>query len=333
VPVWETSPLGPFDAWPSGGMATPVRVHDRPRPPLTANASDGNIYSFDLSGNPINPQKIVDNKENKRHFLLGGIGITFNISPPIQLYGNFSQNYKAINFNDLRTLNPNLRVDSSLQDEKGYSADIGIRKSTGIFNFDLSLFMINYDNKIGSILSYDTTSFIIYNLRTNVARSQHVGLESYMEVDIWKWLKGPRSKTSLSLFSNFSLISAKYVDSKESSIEGNKVEFVPDIVFKTGVAFRKKKWSVSYQFSYTGKQFSDATNATYTDNAIDGVVPAYCVMDLYGEYRFNRHFSVFGSINNLANAKYFTRRADSYPGPGIVPSDARGFYVTLQARF
>jgi len=288
---------------------------------------------FDLAGNPINPQKITDNKINKRQFLLGGIGLTYNVREPIQLYANFSQNYKAINFNDLRTQNPNLRVDSNLRDEKGYSADIGIRKSTGIFNFDISLFMINYDNKIGSILSSDPVNFIIYNLRTNVAHSRHTGLESYVEADIWKWLKGAGAKTSVSLFSNFSVISAKYVQSKDASIEGKRVEFVPDVVFKTGIAVRRNRWVASYQFSYTGKQYTDATNATFTDNAIDGLVPAYSVMDFSAEYRFNEHFSLSGSINNLADTRYFTRRADSYPGPGIVPADARSFFLTVQAKF
>ncbi|RFM25872.1 TonB-dependent receptor [Deminuibacter soli] len=287
---------------------------------------------FDLAGNPINPQQITDNKQNKRQFLLGGIGFTYNLTQPIQLYANISQNYKALNFNDLRTLNPNLRVDSSLQDEKGYSADLGIRKSTGIFNFDASLFMIHYNNKIGSILSTDATNFLIYNLRTNVAESRHYGLETYAEADIWKWIKGPAATTAVSLFSNFSLISAKYIHSKESAIEGRRVEFVPDVVFKTGVAVRHNRWAVSYQFSYTGKQFTDATNATYTDNAIDGLVPAYNIMDLSADYRISKHFSLSGSLNNLANAKYFTRRADSYPGPGIVPADGRSFFLTLQAR-
>jgi len=297
--------------------------------------AEGNYTNvvFDLAGNPINPQKITDNKINTRQFLLGGIGLTYDLEQPIQLYANFSQNYKAINFNDLRTLNPNLRVDSNLRDEKGYSADIGIRKSTGILNFDLSLFLINYDNKIGSILSADPVNFIIYNLRTNVSQSRHTGLESYVEAGIWKWLYGEKARTSVSLFSNFSLISAKYVHSKESSIEGKRVEFVPDVVFKTGVTVRRNKWVASYQFSYTGKQYTDATNATFTDNAIDGLVPAYSVMDFTAEYLLNEHFSLSGSINNLADARYFTRRADSYPGPGIVPADARSFFLTFQAKF
>ena len=36
------------DAWSSGGMATPVRVHDRLRPPLTASVSDGNRVSVPM---------------------------------------------------------------------------------------------------------------------------------------------------------------------------------------------------------------------------------------------------------------------------------------------
>lgn len=288
---------------------------------------------FDLSGNPINPQRITDNKMNKRHFLLGGIGAAYNLPGEMQVYANVSQNYKAINFNDLRTLNPNLRVDSNLQDEKGYSADLGIRKNAGILNFDVSVFMIKYDNKIGSILSVDNSNFIIYNLRTNVAQSRHYGVETYAEADIWQWLKGAQTRTSVLLFSNFSLISAKYRNSKDPSIEGRRVEFVPNVVFKTGLTVRRRTWTAAYQFSYTGKQYTDATNAKFTDNAIDGIVPAYSIMDLSGEYYFNKHFTLSASINNLANQHYFTRRADSYPGPGIVPADARSFYATLQYKF
>lgn len=287
---------------------------------------------FDLSGNPINPQPVVDNKYNARQFLLGGIGFTYNFTTPVQVYANVSQNYKALNFNDLRTLNPNLRVDSALQDEKGYSADIGIRKSTGIFAFDASLFLIHYNNKIGSILSADPVNFIIYNLRTNVSQSRHYGLETYAEADVWKWLHGMPSPTSVILFSNFSLISAKYVNSKDASIKGRRVEFVPGTVFKTGITVKRKRWAAGYQFSYTGKQFTDATNASYTDNAIDGLVPGYSIMDLSAEYQLNTHISLSGSVNNVADKHYFTRRADSYPGPGIVPADGRSFFVTLQAR-
>jgi Fe(3+) dicitrate transport protein len=294
----------------------------------TAKGSYTNAL-FDGAGNIILQDKKTDNKENKRSFLLAGIGATYNVRPNIQLYANFSQNYKAINFNDLRTLNLNLQVDSALKDEKGYSADLGIRKSRGIFNYDINVFLINYDNKIGTRLSSDSTGTYTYNLRTNVARSVHLGLESYAEMDLWKLWRGAESKTSLAIFSNCSLISAKYISS-DRSIDGRQVEFVPGLMAKAGLSFRRKKLAASYQFSYTASQFTDATNASFTANAIDGGIPSYIIMDLSADYQLSKKWSFSASINNLANAVYFTRRADSYPGPGIVPADARCFYATLQ---
>ena len=37
-------------------------------------------------------------------------------------------------------------------------------------------------------------------------------------------------------------------------------------------------------------------------------------------------------INNLLNELYFTRRATGYPGPGIIPSDKRNCYLSLQVK-
>jgi len=38
-------------------------------------------------------------------------------------------------------------------------------------------------------------------------------------------------------------------------------------------------------------------------------------------------------INNFTDNKYFTRRASGYPGPGIIPSDFRSYYTTLEIAF
>jgi Fe(3+) dicitrate transport protein len=54
-------------------------------------------------------------------------------------------------------------------------------------------------------------------------------------------------------------------------------------------------------------------------------------MDLSLSYQW-KWLGIFGSVNNLANTRYFTRRADGYPGPGILPSDPRGYYLTLQVK-
>ena len=158
-------------------------------------------------------------------------------------------------------------------------------------------------------------------------------MESFAELDVWKLIKGQNAKMKLSVFSNLSFIDARYVDSKVSAYENKKVEFVPPVIFKTGISFQKGKLSATYQYSYTGQQFGDATNATTpSNNGINGLIYAYNVMDLSADYKLSRLFLLSATVNNLTNNSYFTRRAESYPGPGIIPADARSFYVTLQVK-
>ncbi len=137
----------------------------------------------------------------------------------------------------------------------------------------------------------------------------------------------------LSIFTNLSLIDARYVNSKESAYENKKVEFVPPVIFRTGITLQKNRFTATYQYAFTAMQYGDATNATTpSNNGINGLVPAYYVMDLTAYYKLSRLFLLSGSVNNISNNSYFTRRADSYPGPGIIPADARGFYLTLQVK-
>jgi len=53
-------------------------------------------------------------------------------------------------------------------------------------------------------------------------------------------------------------------------------------------------------------------------------------MDLSADYKCSRIFLLSASVNNIANHMYYTHRADSYPGPGIIPADGRSFYLTMQ---
>jgi Fe(3+) dicitrate transport protein len=275
-------------------------------------------------------QLIAEDRVSKRSFLIGGLGFSYDQSKSMQLYANVSQNYRSINFNNMSIINPNAGVDPNLKDEKGYSADIGTRGHIkNIFTYDLSVFYINYNNRIGVVQIPDSN----FTYTTNIAQSRNIGLESFAELDVWKLIKGADAKTKLSVFSNLSLIDARYINSKEPAYEHKKVEFVPPVIFKTGLAFRSGKLSAAYQFSYTAKQYGDATNAeTPSKFGISGPIPSYFVMDLSADYNISKMFLISATLNNLSNHMYYTRRADSYPGPGIIPADGRSFYCTLQVK-
>lgn len=287
----------------------------------------------DGAGNIIFSQQTNESLNNSRHFLIGGIGLSYIQNPAIQLYGNISQNYRAINFNDIHTANPNIRVDPNLKDEKGYSADLGMRGNiSSIFNYDVSLFAINYDNRIGTVQKEDPATFNLYRLRTNISQSRNIGFESFAELELLHFINQTSSATKVSLFTNLALINARYINSKEPAYRNKKVELAPDVIFKTGLSYVYNKLSINYQIAYTSSQFTDATNAPFTLTATDGLIPAYTVMDLSASYKLSKVFTLESSINNLADKKYFTRRAESYPGPGIIPSDARSVFLTLQVK-
>jgi len=285
------------------------------------------------TGTVLSNQLITENRVSKRSFLIGGIGLSYEENSSLQFYANISQNYRAINFNNMSIVNPNFRVDPNLKDEKGFSADMGVRGHiNGVFNYDISLFLINYADRIGTVWLTDTSS-ITYQYTTNISRSRNLGLESFAEIDLMRLIRGNEAKMKISVFTNLSLIDARYVDSKEPAYENKKVEFVPPVIFRTGITFQKNRFTATYQYAFTAMQFGDATNATKpSNNGINGLVPAYYVMDLTAYYKLSRLFLLSGSINNISNNSYYTRRADSYPGPGIIPADARGFYLTLQVK-
>src|SRR6202012_5716477 len=193
------------------------------------------------------------------------IGASYTQSSSLQLYANISQNYRAINFSDIYSVNPNLRTDPNLKDETGYSADIGARgRFKELVNYDVSLFMIHYNDRIGN--EPDTFNFNVYKYRTNISQSRNLGIESFIEADIWKLIKGNQAKMKLSVFSNLSLIDARYIHSNEPAFENKRVELAPGVIFRSGITFQKNRLNATLQYSYTGKQFTEATNAISTPN-------------------------------------------------------------------
>ena len=179
----------------------------------------------------------------------------------------------------------------------------------------------------------DSTSFTIYRYRTNIANAQTFGVESFAEIDLYQLLnKKDSSDFSLNIYTNVALIYARYINSQEAAFQNKQVEFVPPFTLRTGVQLAYKDFSSSLQYNYTHQHFTDATNADFVSSAIIGLVPSYAVMDFSMQYSY-RFLKLETGINNLLNASYFTRRATGYPGPGILPSDARSFYVGVGLQF
>ncbi|MFP4093523.1 MAG: TonB-dependent receptor domain-containing protein [Cyclobacteriaceae bacterium] len=290
----------------------------------------------DFAGNIIQRNRFEEETDVARSFLLGGLGLSYKYHEERELYANFSQNFRSVTFSDLRIDNPNFVLDSAITDERGFNIDLGLRGKLGKrLSYDMSLFYLRYNNRIGFLLLADQPPlFLDYRFRTNVGDSRHIGLEAYGQLDATDWIFGNRRNFRATAFSNLSWIRARYVNSQDASIIGNRVEYVPEWMYRGGLRLGWKSLDIVYQASAVGEQFTDATNTgerpgEFVSNAVAGLNPAYFVMDMSASYQWQKwQFSL--SVNNVANARYFTRRASSYPGPGIIPATARTFYLSVR---
>ncbi len=296
----------------------------------------------DLAGNIIYEEKIFEDKNKPRSLALFGLGASFKHSPVMEIYANFSQNFRAINFNDIRVDNPSLQVDENIDDERGFNADLGIRGAeSGKFRYDVSLFYLSYKDRIGSFLRtepdprFNNLVDRTFRYRTNIADAGIFGLETYVEGDLLKLFSTKPNKNSLTTFLNFAWISSKYFDNAAPGIRGNQVELVPPINIKSGVTYRRGDFGLSFLYTYVKEHFSDASNTDSkppVPTAVEGIIPTYFVLDISATYQY-KLFTLEGGVNNFTDEMYFTRRAAGYPGPGIIPANGRNFYLGLGVRF
>ncbi|OYW20736.1 MAG: hypothetical protein B7Z54_00295 [Sphingobacteriales bacterium 12-47-4] len=281
---------------------------------------------FNNLGNPILLQPIT----RGRTFILGGIGAEWHVGTQMEIYGNISQAYRPIQFANLQAPPTTDVVDPNLKDAKGYNADLGYRgKYKDFLQFDVSLFFLQYNNRIGTVTVSGTPS---YRLITNVGNSTSKGMESYIEFNpLRAWVKG---KTDLMLFASYGYTNARYDnDHKDANTKGKKVENAPEHILRSGMTFGWKTFSATLQWSYSSETYSDANNTeTPSANGNTGLIPAYSVTDLTFAYKIKPAISVKGGINNLGNTYYFTRRAGGYPGPGLLPADGRTLFLSLAAK-
>ncbi|MFY0675043.1 MAG: TonB-dependent receptor [Bacteroidia bacterium] len=283
------------------------------------------LNRYDFAGNLVSSTQNFDESSTTRWVPLYGIGASYHLNEKAHFYTNYARNFRSITFSDLRVVNPNFQLDSLITDENGFNMDFGIRGAiTNWLNADVSFFMLKYNDRIGQYEMPGSTTL----LRTNIGDSRHVGIEIFGEANIFKLLNKPQKRSSLALFVNLAATDARYIESEIGSIANKKVEYVPSLMLRTGLNYKFKGFKATFQASYVSEQFSDATNSTFNPNALTGTIPSYLVIDLSLEYEV-KHYRFSTGVNNLSNERYFTRRAESYPGPGIIPATPRSFYLSV----
>ncbi len=284
---------------------------------------------------------LYDERNLSRSLLLAGIGISYKPKSKREFYANLARNYRSITFSDLRLSNPNVWIDPNMTDETGFTSDIGARGYINkVFHYDASLFFLKYNDRIGSTWAQPEPGVSPKNFRTNLGDAVSMGVEALMEMNLTQWL-APNAKSKFLAHLDVAYTYARYIHSDIPGVEGSVVELTPPVIIKTGLSYQyRKKFKIAYQYVYTHKHANIpaspqelANETVLAPYATLGMIPTYSVMDLSLAYNYNEHFSIEANCNNLLNRAYFTRRAEGYPGPGIIPSAGRAFYITVAGKF
>lgn len=271
----------------------------------------------------------LPNNINHRFALLG-INAQYRLNPEVKLYGGWSQAFRPVIFKDIIPTSAYEQVDKNLKDATGYNAEIGMDGYWQGLHVNVSAFYLPYRNRLGSLVLTNSGGQN-YVFRTNVGDTRTKGVEALVEGQFVK-----TNQFALTGFTSTAYVDARYTNARVSTgvdnqtINGNQVESAPRWTSRNGLTARYRTFSLTAQFSYVSETFSDALNTPEPlANGSKGPVPAYGIWDLNTTWRINRHFTLRGSINNLLNKSYFTKRPTFYPGPGIWPSDGRTGVLTL----
>lgn len=294
------------------------------------------------SGNPV----MLDKTTLKRSQPLLGLGLEYKLRTT-NFYANISQAYRPVLFSDLTPPAVTDVIDPDLKDADGFNADLGYRGTyKNILNFDFGLFYLSYNNRIGGVRQFvnnDPTQGT-YLYRTNLGETVSKGIESFVNLNITELFAVKNAYGNVDAFASMSFIDARYTDFKtytssgsapniaiqQSNLSGNRVENAPRYIHSFGLSWSTNQFSSTLQYRMSGEIFTDANNTTSPSaNGTTGLLDGYQLLDLSAEYKFMSSYNIKAGINNLTNESYATRRSGGYPGPGILPGDARTFYISL----
>ncbi|MEZ4827348.1 MAG: TonB-dependent receptor [Bacteroidia bacterium] len=269
----------------------------------------------------------------RHNFPLLGINAEYTPNSNISFYAGWSQAYRPVIFKDIVPGSLYEYTDKNLKDAYGYNMEAGFRGAWKFLTWDITAFHLWYSNRIGTLAETDSLGNLRI-FRTNIGDSRTRGVEIFVQGSF------PIStKTRLTLFSSTAWMDARYQGAVirsgngNISVDGNKVESVPEWISRNGLTIEHGPMSVSILYSYTASSFADALNSvTPSASGATGLAPAYHLTDINLTWVLTRNISVRLNGNNIFNQQYFTKRPQFYPGPGIWPSDGRTLSATVIVR-
>jgi Fe(3+) dicitrate transport protein len=257
--------------------------------------------------NTLSSMPLKQDQKNS-HIALLGLGTEYKFTSNSRLYSNFSQGYKPPSFQDTMPLGITDTVSEDLKEAYTHNYEAGVKGSYKVFDYDLSLFRIDFSNIFGRVNSHFQ----------NVGASRSEGLDLLVSYTLnFQWVG----------FMSASFLHARFI---QGPLKGRRTQYSPEQLFRGGLSYLYGPQSFAkLQVQSLASSFGD------DGNSLSQKLEPHSIADLTGQHHLKNitdySFLLNWGIHNITNQKVPTRVRSN----GYEPAEPRTFFVglTLQQLF
>lgn len=265
--------------------------------------------------------------------LSGSVGAAFNPDNTLKIYTNLSTGFRAPNVDDIGKVfdsEPGNVVvpNPTLKPEMAYSGEVGFTKSAEHVRIDFSWYYTLLDNAISrgpsKFNGYDSIDF-------EGTRSRVLSLQNISEL----WVTGIQASVEIN-FNPFKLSTAINIQNGREKDPETGRDVPPTHVVpafgSTHLIYQRNNFMTDLYSNYNGSvSFHDMPLSERADNHLyakdkDGnpYAPAWWTLNLKAAYRFGKHLSLSGGVENILDKRY-------RPYSSGIAAPGRNFIISVRA--
>ena len=265
----------------------------------TIDLLNKNYGTNDVTRTGIN---LVEN-DNHVKVWLPGVGANYRFNNYVSLFGGVHKGFAP------PTNTPGTDAENSTNYE------IGTRYNYKKFSGEFVVYFNDYKNLLGSDLAASGGSGTLDQF--NAGEAHVKGIEFLINYQVLK----EESKFKLPITFGYTLTDTEFVNEFASSdgawgtIEkGDEIPYISKHQFNASIALEHAKFELILGARYSGEFRTVAGQGSIPN---ENSVPSNTVVDFGSKYKFNKHFSVTGNINNLFDTTYLASRVPAGLRPGM----------------
>ncbi len=259
----------------------------------------------------------ADLLENDNHLKiwLPGIGANYRIDNNLSFFGGVHKGFAP------PTNTP------GTQAEKSVNYEVGSRFKHKKLSGELIAYFNDYSNLLGSDLAASGGSGTLDQF--NAGEANVKGIELLLNYQILN----EQGKYKLPVSFGYTLTDTEFVNGFDSEegiwgtiSEGDEIPYISKHQFNASIALEHAKFELVLAARFNGKFRTIAGQGSIPS---EFEVPNNTIVDFASKYKFNKHFSLTGNINNLFDTTYLVSRVPAGLRPGMPFSASIGIAAQL----